>query len=333
MIDIEKIKLNLPEGVVTEGEISLSGNVATVNIISSSTGNKVISASYDDGEPVSTVLQVTDQTLFTGLVSEPALRVLTGGIVKLIASFSKVPLLSDVVITPAVGFQVHSEPTVDGYNIVAEYTAPALPATNCEFTVNFRNNTAIKSVNLVVEETPATMMSLDIAPANVRVGEDITITATFDRAPKLSNFTIDNIPGLTIKDEAHVSDNTIVAVYTAQSVGSHDIVAHYDDQVKEGSVVVLADAIITSITGDPEPVALGGTVNITVLYDKARLENQPEMQVELDVGLAEKTPYAENPEKTGGVMQVVAAEEGDKTVTFILGGTPKQLKITVNPII
>ncbi len=331
MIDNKKIKLNLPDGVVTEGEISLSGNIATVNILSSTVGDKMISASYGDGEAVSTVLHVTEETLFSSLVTEPALKCFTGDTVKVVATFSKRPVLTDVEITPPAEFTMVSEPKVEGFTVTAEYTAPMDPATGGSFTVNFRHNTAVKTAEMNVLEKPAVLQSVNADPANIRIGEITTMTATFDKAPKLSEVNIVVPDGLTVNEAAKVVKNTVIAKYQGSAIGGKTIRVSHNKVEQTARVNVVADAIVTNVLAEPDSIKLGETSVITVSYDKPRLENQPQMVVKLDAGLAEKTPYAENPEKNGGTMQIVGSEQGDKSVTFTLGGKPKIVKITVNP--
>lgn len=331
MIDVRKINLTLPDGVVTEGEISISGNIATVNVISSTVGDKVIKASYDNGSEVSTILRVTEEVLFSSLATEPANKCFTGDVVKVIAAFTKPPQLVDVEITPPAGFTVKAEPKIEGVNVVAEYIAPDDTIQGGEFTVNFRHNTSVKTANMVVIEKPAELQTVEADPASIRISEVTTLTATFNKAPKLSEVIITVPEGLVVKEAAKVIKNTVVAKYQGSIVGDKNVKVEHNGVSKNITISVLADAIVSNVVADPDSIKLGESSVVTVTYDKPRLENQPPMEVKLDAGLAEKLPYTENPEKNGGTIQVVGSEQGDKSITFTLGGKSKVVKITVNP--
>lgn len=331
MIDVKKINVIVPDGVQLDGEISLTGNIARVGFIATSTGSKVISANYDNGDSRSTTLEVVDRTILNEFTIEPTEEVFVGENITVTATFSRVPTLSDLVITVPIRFTEHTAPHIVGNSIVAVYTAPDIAVQNATISADYRNGEYTKDVKINVVNKPVIFQDLTTDKENGRVGSKVKVTATFDRQiENLEDIVFVPSEGLSISEPAKIEDNTVVIVYTGDTVGVKTVQATFGETEKSVEYEVLADAVIKTVVGEPEPVALAETVTITVTYDKARLEDQPVMDVKLDAGLAEKTPYSENPERTGGTMVVTAGESGDKTVTFTLGGVPKILKITVN---
>lgn len=331
MIDVKKINVIVPEGVLLDGEISLTGNIARVGFIATSTGSKTISANYDNGDSKSTTLEVVDRTIFNEFTSEPIGEMFVGENITVTATFSRVPILSDLVLKAPFGFTEHTPAHVVGNAIIVVYTAPNIPVDSATISADYRNGESVKDIKINVINKPAILQELTTDKENGRVGSKVRVTATFDRQiERIEDIVFVPSEGLSISEPAKIEDNTVVIVYTGDTVGVKTIQATFGETEKSVEYEVLADAVIKTVVGEPEPVALAETVTITVTYDKARLEDQPEIDVKLDAGLAERTPYAENPERTGGTMVVTAGEPGDKTVTFTLGGVPKILKITVN---
>lgn len=331
MIDVKKINVIVPDGVQLDGEISLTGNIARVGFIATSTGSKTISANYDNSDSKSTTLEVVDRTIFNEFAIGPTEEVFVGENITVTATFSRVPILSDLVLTVPFRFTEHTAPHVVGNSIVAVYTAPDIAVQNATISADYRNGEYTKDIKIDVVNKPVIFQDLTTDKESGRVGSKVRVTATFDRQiDRLKDIVFVPSEGLSISEPAKIEDNTVVIVYTGDTVGVKTIQATFGEIEKSVEYEVLADAVIKTVVGEPEPVALAETVTITVTYDKARLEDQPVMDVKLDAGLAEKTPYSENPERTGGTMVVTAGEPGDKTVTFTLGGVPKILKITVN---
>lgn len=331
MIDVKKINVIVPDGVQLDGEISLTGNIARVGFVATSTGSKTISANYDNGDSKYATLEVVDRTIFNEFTSEPIEEVFVGENITVTATFSRVPILSDLVLTAPFGFTEHTPPHIVGNSIVAVYTSPDIPVESATISADYRNGESTKDIKINVINKPAIFQDLTTDKENGRVGSKVRVTATFDRQiERIEDIVFVPSEGLSISEPAKIEDNTVVIVYTGDTVGVKTIQATFGETEKSVEYEVLADAVIKTVVGEPEPVALAEIVTITVTYDKARLADQPEMDVKLDAGLAEKTPYAENPERTGGTMVVTAGESGDKTATFTLGGVPKILKITVN---
>lgn len=329
MIDVRKINVVLPPDVTMDGEISISGNIATVTLLPTAVGEKEISVSYDSKHPVTATLHVSEETLFTAFTCSPADRCFAGDTVRCTAKFSKIPLLSDLVITPALGFSVLSEPQVIGNTIVADYTAPEIPAEGLQFIANFRNNTTIKTCNMVVQEKPAVLQQVTSNKEQSRITTEFKLTAEFDKTPKAELLELELPDGVVKQGEPDISDTTMTITLVGNTVGSKTIGVTYAKVKKEVIVEILADAVIRSAAAEPTRIKAGETSAITVDYDKARLIDQPEMQVHLDSGLAEKVSYSERPDRTGGTMVVMGGEAGDKTVTLTLASKPTIIRITV----
>lgn len=328
-IDVSKINVVLPEGVAKVGEISLKGNEAELVVVTSSVGSKEISASYDGGASKSTILTVTEATIFNTLVLEPADEVYCGEDVKLVATFSKTPILSEVAITPATGFTVKVEPAVVGNTVEATYTAPAVAAENNVFAVSFREGEPKEAIIDVVEK-PAVMGAPTIDPASIRIGATTTMTIPFDKAPDATLLTLAVPNNVNQNGDPTVDGNNIVVTFTGASAGAAEIKATYGEQAEQGvTVTVVADAKVTSATAEPANCEVGDDVVITVEYDKAFVTGQDAIEIVMGEGLAEKVAYAENQDKTGGTMTVTAGQAGSLEVQFRLGGTTVTATIAV----
>lgn len=333
MINIEKIKVNLPEDVLPTGEISLVGNIATLSIVGTTVGDKEISVSYDGKLPVKTVLHVTDEMLFEEFTIEPAIKCYTGDIITCTARFSNVPLLSDFDLKAPFGFETIEPPHVEDVRIIAKYKAPNIPMYNAEFIADFRSNTAVKIAKIAVEERPAEFLGLTIGDDSIRVGQEVMVMAQFNKAPSISDLTIVSSDGLMGKMQPEIMDTNVVMSYTGMAVGPQFVTVTFNGVSHTVNTEVIADAIIQTVKVDPETVAIGESSVITVTYDKPRLEDQPMMDVRFDSGLEVRREYQENPERTGGVVIVAGVEQGEKTITFTLNeNKPKVVILMIKGI-
>lgn len=333
-IDVRKINVILPEGVTKVGEISLKGNEAELQLEGVTVGSKEISVNYDNGEAKKTTLVVTEETIFNTLSLEPGDQVFAGGDVKLVASFSRVPVLGEVAITKPVGFTEKTPAAVKGNTVEAVYAAGEVVTDKAEFVVNFREGKAEKKASLAVLERPAVMQSVDVEPKEVRIGVDAKITVVFDKAPKLTDVRFNVPAGLTQKGEATTRGNNVELMVTGKAAGSQVVtVSHLSDENKTVTVTVVADAVVKTAEAAPASVEVGQDAVITVTYDKAFVAGQAAIKVTVGEGLAEKVPYAENPAKNGGTITVTGGTVGSKTVTFELGGQQKvcTIEVTAKP--
>lgn len=330
-IDVKKIKIVLPEGVTKEGEISLKGNVAELKVVGATVGQKEITASYDGGVSKSVTLTVTEATVFQELTLEPANEVNCGGEVKLIAKFSKAPVLSELAIQMANGFTVKEAAKVVGNNIEATYTAGEVAMENCEFTANFRTDTTVKSAKINIVERPAVLSEVQVEHAEIRIGAKSKVTAVFDKAPKIGEVQVVVPEGLTKDAEPVVEGNNVTFTVTGKTAGAQKIQVTHNKVTKENTITVVTDAVITTATAEPAEVEVGGASVVTVAYDKAFVTGQEALKVQYGEGLAEKVAYAENPEHTGGTLTVTVNAEGAKTLTLTLGGQQKVVTITGTP--
>lgn len=327
MINIEKIKVNLPEDVLPTGEISLVGNIATLTVVGTTTGDKEISVSYDGKLPVSTVLHVTDEMLFEEFILEPAGKCYTGDIITCTARFSNVPLMSDFDLVAPYGFEVIEPPHVEDVRIIAKYKAPNTPMYNAIFTANYRSNTAVKIAKMAVEDRPAEFLGLLAGDDSIRVGQEVMVMAQFNKAPNVSDLVITSSNGLMGKMQPEVMDTSIVLSYTGMEVGPQFVTVTFNGVTHTAHIEVVADAVIESVKVDPETIAIGESSVITVKYDKPRLLDQPEMDVRFDNGLEVRREYQENPDLTGGVVIVTGVDQGEKTITFTLNENKPKIVI------
>lgn len=330
-IDVKKINIVLPEGVTKKGEISLKGNVAELEVVGATVGQKEISANYDGGASKSVTLNVTEVTVFQDLVLEPAGEVVAGGEVKLIAKFSKPPVLGELDVQVATGFNIKEAAKVVGNNIEVIYTAGDIAMNDVEFTANFRTDTTVKKVKINILEKPAVLSEVQVEHAELRIGAKSKVTAVFDKAPVLSEVQVVIPEGLTKDGEPALEGKNVVVTVTGKVAGAQKIQVTHNKVTKENTITVVADAVIATAVAAPESVEVGGESVVTVTYDKAFVTGQDALKVQYGQGLAEKVAYAENPEHNGGTLTVTVGEEGAKTLTLTLGGQSKEVTITGTP--
>lgn len=330
-IDVKKINVVLPEGVSKVGEISLEGNTAELTVVGSTVGPKTISASYDGGTSKSGMLTVTEATVFNILAITPSDQVFIGDSVKLIATFSKTPIITEVNVLAPAGFVATAEPAVKGNNIEATYTAGGPVTDNAKFVVNFRDGEDEKEAVIKVLEKPAVLQTVKATPESVRVSGESKVVLTFDKEPELAKMEEVIPAGLTKTLGPVLNENTIEYTLTGKTAGAQEVVFTYNTQeAKRVTITVVADAVVKTATPAPTEIEVGADSVITVEYDKAFVEGQAAMKVVLGEGLSEKVPYAENPAKNGGTITVTGGQAGEtRTVTFQLGGAEKVCNIKV----
>lgn len=327
-IDIKKINVVLPEGVSKVGELQLKGEIAELVVLGETIGKKLISVSYGDTEAKTGELLVTDATLFRDVTLSPTTEVTLGEMVTLTAVFSKPPVLDEVVITSPEGFNEHTPPAIQNNNIVAQYIAGGEPTEAATFEVTFRE-TDTKQASIKVNELPAAIQRLEASKSSVRVGEEFTLSAIFDKAPKDASEAVFVIPSNFKKGESKLiaEENTISIQLTAEEVGDN-IVLECNGMTT--TVNVPADAVMAGVVAFPNSTVVGETCIITATYDKPRLDGQPEVDIVVSGGLIETGDYDETPEKSGGTMLVKATGVGTQTVTFRLGNVEKVATIEVS---
>lgn len=264
-IDIKKINVVLPEGVSKVGELSLQGNIAELTVVGSTVGVKNISASYDGGEAKQASFTVTDATLFNTLTLEPADKVYPGEVVKLVAAFSKVPVLEEVEILAPAGWAVKTPAAVKGNNVEAEYTAGTIITPNAGFTVTFRKGEAEKQVTIAVEAVDAVMGEITADPTTIKVGAKTKAIVNFDKQPELSKFAVQCPEGLTQDGAGKVVGNSIEVSFTGKTAGPAQIGFTYAEQSPKNITVTVEENIqVQAVDVDPKSVEVGKQAKVKV---------------------------------------------------------------------
>lgn len=138
-------------------------------------------------------------------------------------AFDKAPRLDEVQITADTAKLTESKAkAISGNNVTVEYTGKAAGTAN----ISVVHNGVTKTANITVN--PAYAINTVVAdPTSVSVGADTTVTATFNRAPVLSNCTFAPSAGLTQKEAPKVVGNTVVAKYTGKTAGPQNVTVTY----------------------------------------------------------------------------------------------------------
>lgn len=149
--------------------------------------------------------------------------------------------------------QIVGDPVIVGNKI--RYTIRGVKAGLATVSASYdRGNT--KSDTIMVENKPV-FQSLTVDQPLPVTGEDITVTATFDKVPLLTDYNAVPTDGLTLKSSPRIVGNTIVVVYTVRDPGEQRVSVTYDGENKV--ITVDAELPVTLKTIETNP-----TDNVTV---------------------------------------------------------------------
>lgn len=124
----------------------------------------------------------------------------------------------------------------------------------------------VKSDTIMVENKPV-FMSLTCNNLLPVTGEDITVTATFDKTPILSDYNVIPTDGLVLKSEPRVSGNTIVVVYTVRDPGEQRVSVTYDGENKVVSVAAELPVTLKTIEINPsDNVTVGNKITLKLKF-------------------------------------------------------------------
>lgn len=328
MIDIKKINVQLPKGVVQQGEISLQGNVAELTVTGVELGEHTITASYDGKMPKTAILKVTTPLELLDFTVVPTENLYCGEKLTVTATFNTEDITAeDLVISAPDTFTVLSGPTITGNTVVVEYSAPVVPE-KATITANFRSGTTVKEVVVDVTERPAELLGASTDKDTIRITESTDIVFTFNKQPHLEQLELIESDGLTIGEKV-VEGSTIKVTVTGAKAGKHNLRGLYNYVAVDQIINIVTDAVIKTAVASPDAVKVGESSKITVEYDKAIVNGQEPIKIDLGEGVAEKVAYAENETHTGGSLEVTLGQDGPRHITLTLGGQNKVVTITV----
>jgi len=138
---------------------------------------------------------------------------------------------------------------------------------------------------------PAVLQSLVLDKTTVYIGDDVTATATFNKAPDLSLLVFEKSANLTLKTAAVASGSTVDIIYTANAIGPASIAALYnnnEDGRKTETFNIAVPPVVASAAFDRNSAPVGDTVTLTVTFSEA-LEDLNGVEVECTVGLEQST--------------------------------------------
>lgn len=184
-------------------------------------------------------------------------------------AFDKAPRLAEVQITADTAKLTESKAkAIAGNNVTVEYTGKAAGAAN----VSAVHNGVTKSSSITVN--PAYAINTVVAnPTSVLVGADTTVTATFNRAPVLSDCTFTPSAGLTQKEAPKVAGNTVVAKYTGKTAGAQNVTVTYTgvSGSKKADITVNnpPTPVFASVVANPTSVAVNADTVVTMTFTGA----------------------------------------------------------------
>ena len=149
--------------------------------------------------------------------------------------------------------QIIGDPVIIGNKI--RYTIQGKAAGLATVTASYDGGN-VKSDTIMVENKPV-FQNLTIDNNMPVTGEDITITATFDKTPILSDYNAVPTDGLVLKTQPRIEGNTIIIVYTVRDPGEQRVVVTYDGESK--TVTASAELPVTL-----KAIALDPSDNVTV---------------------------------------------------------------------
>lgn len=159
--------------------------------------------------------------------------------------------------------QLVGEPVIKGNKII--YTIMGKAAGLATVTASYDGGN-VKSDTIMVEDAPL-FIDLAIDQPFPVTGEDITITATFDKVPLLPDYNAVASDGLSLKSGPELIGNTIVSVYTVLDPGEQRVIVTYDGESKTVTADAELPVTLKAMTLNPEPnVTVGNKVTLTLKF-------------------------------------------------------------------
>lgn len=159
--------------------------------------------------------------------------------------------------------QIVGTPVINGNKVI--YTIKGIQAGLATVTASYDGGK--QRTDTIMVEDGVLFRDLTIDNTLVYTGEDITVTATFDKLPLLEDYKATCTDGLVLKVEPYIDGYTIVAVYSVRDVGEQRVIVTYDGESK--TVVTNADAPVSlkTLTLDPaDQVTVGNRFTVKLKF-------------------------------------------------------------------
>lgn len=159
--------------------------------------------------------------------------------------------------------QIIGTPTITGNKI--RYTIQGKAAGLATVSASY-NGGNVKSDTIMVENKPV-FQSLTVDNNLPVTGEDITVTAQFDKTPILSDYNAVPTDGLILKSEPRIDGTKIIVVYTVRDPGEQRVSVTYDGENKVVSVAAELPVTLKTIEINPsDNVTVGNKITLKLKF-------------------------------------------------------------------
>ena len=159
--------------------------------------------------------------------------------------------------------QIIGTPTITGNKI--RYTIQGKAAGLATVSASYDGGN-VKSDTIMVENKPV-FQSLTVDNNLPVTGEDITVTAQFDKTPILSDYNAVPTDGLILKSEPRIDGTKIISVYTVRDPGEQRVSVTYDGENKVVSVAAELPVTLKTIEINPsDNVTVGNKITLKLKF-------------------------------------------------------------------
>lgn len=159
--------------------------------------------------------------------------------------------------------QIIGTPTITGNKI--RYTIQGKAAGLATVSASYDGGN-VKSDTIMVENKPI-FRSLTVDNDLPVTGEDITVTAQFDKTPILTDFSAVPTDGLILKSEPRIDGTKIIVVYTVRDPGEQRVSVTYDGENKVVSVAAELPVTLKTIEINPsDNVTVGNKITLKLKF-------------------------------------------------------------------
>lgn len=159
--------------------------------------------------------------------------------------------------------QIIGQPVITGNKI--RYTIQGKAAGLATVSASYDGGN-VKSDTIMVENKPV-FQSLTVNNSLPVTGEDITVTAQFDKTPILSDYNAVPTDGLILKSEPRIEGTKIISVYTVRDPGEQRVSVTYDGENKVVSVAAELPVTLKTIEINPsDNVTVGNKITLKLKF-------------------------------------------------------------------
>lgn len=238
-----KLVIETSDNITLKGTPTVEGNVVTITATATGSGAATISGAYDGTQAFvkNTTIKPTSAVMVSITPDKPTIDV--GEDVVLTLAFDKALVAGQ------------AEPTIQIPTGLTEKVAFALSETRDGGTITLTADTTgdytvsailggvTKTAAVKVAVVDPVLESATPSASSIEIGQDVTITATFDKAPDIADVTFTPSAELQLKTDKQLVGNTVVVVYTAitaSSAASVDV--DYKSQPQKQAVLEIVSA-------------------------------------------------------------------------------------------